>query len=46
MSERMQSVPIELLGRFALELSHDLPDVMIATGDHGVYVIGQYGASA
>ena len=46
MSERMESVPLELLGRFALELSHDLPDVMAATSDNGVDVLGQYGASA
>ena len=46
MSERMESVPLELLGRFTLELPHNLPDVMVATSDHGVDVLGQYGASA
>ena len=46
MSERMETISLELFRRFALELSHDLPDVSVTTGDHGVYVIGQYRTSA
>jgi hypothetical protein len=46
MSERMETVPLKLLGRFALELPYNLRDLMIATRDHGVYVIGQYRTGA